>query len=311
MKRFALTGVAGYIAPRHLQAIRDVGGRLVAALDVVDGVGVLDQYFPKAAFFLHPELFEAYLEDLRDQGEGVDFVSICVPNYLHGAHIRMAFRVGADALCEKPLVLDPSELDRLQELEVQLGCRVWTVLQLRVHPALVTLREQLQAAGAVKDVELTYITGRGPWYLQSWKAREELSGGVAMNIGVHFFDLLHWMFGSLERAELHVRTATTMAGHLVLERARVRWFLSIDDSYVPEVLRRTGRRTYRSIRIEGEEVEFSGGFTELHTEVYRRTLSGQGFGIEDARAAIETVARLRALELTPVRNGQQHSLVAI
>jgi len=310
MKRFALTGAAGYIAPRHLKAIQEVGGELVAALDVVDAVGALDRYFPEAAFFLHPELFEAHLEDLRDRGEGVDYVSICVPNFLHGAHIRMAFRVGADALCEKPLVLEPSELDRLAELEARSGRRVWTVLQLRVHPALVALRERLLGEGGVKDVELTYITGRGPWYLRSWKAREELSGGVAMNIGVHFFDLLHWLFGGLERAELHVRTATTMAGYLELERARVRWFLSIDARHVPEALRAKGQRTYRSIRIEGEEVEFSGGFTELHTEVYRRTLGGAGFGLAEARAAIETVDRLRRLEVVRARNGWRHSLVA-
>ncbi|SHK77699.1 Gfo/Idh/MocA family oxidoreductase [Rhodothermus profundi] len=311
MKRFALTGVAGYIAPRHLQAMREVGGKLVAALDVVDAVGVLDRYFPEALFFLHPELFEAHLEDLRDRGEGVDYVSVCVPNYLHGAHVRMAFRVGADALCEKPLVLEPSELVRLRELEARWGRRVWTVLQLRVHPALVRLREQLQGEGGIKEVELTYITGRGPWYLQSWKGREELSGGVAMNIGVHFFDLLHWLFGALEHAEVHVRTATTWAGRLELERARVRWFLSIDARYVPEALRRSGQRTYRSIRIEGEEVEFSGGFTELHTEVYRRTLAGQGFGIAEATPAIETIARLRRLEVVQAGSNQRHPLVAV
>ncbi len=309
MKRFAITGVGGYVAPRHLRAMRALGGELVAALDVVDAVGVLDGYFPEALFFREPELFEAYLEDLRDRGEGVDYMAVCVPNYLHGAHVRMAFRVGADALCEKPLVIDPAELDRLEELEAKLGRRVWTVLQLRVHPSLVGLRARLLEEGGVKEVELTYVTGRGPWYMRSWKAREELSGGVAMNIGIHFFDLLHWMFGALERAELHVRTATTWAGYLELERARVRWFLSIDGRYVPEVLRRRGQRTYRSIRIEGEEVEFSGGFEGLHTEVYRRTLGGEGFGIGEARAAIETVARLRELEV--ISDGERHSLLVL
>ncbi len=306
MKRFALTGAAGYIAPRHLQAMRDVGGVLVAALDVVDAVGVLDRFFPEAAFFLHPEQFEAHLEDLKDRGEGIDYLAICAPNYLHGAHIRMAFRQGADALCEKPLVLELAELARLRELEVRWGRRVWTVLQLRVHPALAALRERLAAEQGVKEVELTYITGRGPWYLQSWKAREELSGGLAMNIGVHFFDLLHWFFGPLVEAQLHLRTPTAWAGYVELERARVRWFLSIDARWVPETLRMQGKRTYRSIRIDGEEVEFSEGFTELHTTVYRQTLAGAGFGIDEAAPAIETVNRLRHLEVQQPSAHQAH-----
>ncbi len=311
MTRFALTGAAGYIAPRHLKAIQEVGGKLVAALDVVDAVGILDRYFPEVPFFLHPELFEAYLEDLREQGRGVDYLAICTPNYLHGAHIRMALRQGADALCEKPLVLEPVELVRLRELEARWGRRVWTVLQLRVHPALVALQQQLATDQGIKEVELTYITGRGPWYMQSWKAREDLSGGLAMNIGVHFFDLLHWFFGPLVEARLHLRTATTLAGYLELARARVRWFLSIDARWIPEALRAQGQRTYRSIRIEGHEVEFSEGFTELHTVVYRQTLAGTGFGIEEAAPAIETVYRLRQLEVQQPALCQAHRFLKL
>jgi UDP-N-acetyl-2-amino-2-deoxyglucuronate dehydrogenase len=311
MTRFALTGAAGYIAPRHLKAIQEVGGKLVAALDVVDAVGILDRYFPEVPFFLHPEQFEAYLEDLREQGQGVDYLAICTPNYLHGAHIRMALRQGADALCEKPLVLEPVELVRLRELEARWGRRVWTVLQLRVHPALVALQQQLATDQGIKEVELTYITGRGPWYMQSWKAREDLSGGLAMNIGVHFFDLLHWFFGPLVEARLHLRTATTLAGYLELARARVRWFLSIDARWIPEALRAQGQRTYRSIRIEGHEVEFSEGFTELHTVVYRQTLAGTGFGIEEAAPAIETVHRLRQLEVQQPALCQAHRFLKL
>lgn len=305
-KFFALTGLAGYIAPRHLRAIRDTGNTLVAALDISDSVGIVDSYFPDAEFFTEPERFEAYLETLRERGQGVDFLSICTPNYLHAPHVRMAFRQGADALCEKPIVLTMRELDALRELESRTGRRVWTVLQLRVHPALLDLKKRWANYGEEADVLLTYVTGRGKWYRRSWKTRDDLSGGLATNIGVHFFDLLAWFFGSAQHMEVHLRTPTRMAGFLQLERARVRWFLSIEIDDVPAELRAQGQRTYRSIIIEGEEVEFSGGFTELHTEVYRRTLAGQGFGLDDAAEAIRITEALRDAELVVPHPERRH-----
>jgi len=306
MKRFAITGVGGYVAPRHLRAMRALGGELVAALDVVDAVGVLDGYFPEALFFREPELFEAYLEDLRYEEKGIDYLSICSPNYLHLPHIRMALRQGADALCEKPLVLNPEDLLRLKELEARTGRRVWTVLQLRTHPALLSLKKKLEGETSSKDVVLTYVTGRGRWYLRSWKGQLEKSGGLATNIGVHFFDMLSWLFGRVIHLEVHARTDTVVSGYMELECARVRWFLSIDASYVPEHLRAKGQRTYRSITLDGEEVEFSGGFTDLHTEVYRRTLQGQGFGLDDTYEAIVATARIRHADLVPPSPKRRH-----
>ena len=298
MKRFALTGAAGYIAPRHMKAIKETGNQLVAALDPFESVGIIDSYFPDAEFFTEPELFEAYLQDQRALGQGIDVLSIATPNYLHSPQIRMALRLGADALSEKPLVLTTAELERLKELENETGRRVFTVLQLRVHPALIALRERLKSEHEVKDVVLTYITGRGKWYLKSWKGDVSKSGGLATNIGVHFFDLLYWFFGPAEKIEVHERTDTVVAGFLALERAQVRWFLSIDASFVPEGLRNKGQRTYRSITVDGEEVEFSGGFTDLHTEVYRKTLEGKGFGLEDTREAIRVTEAIRKLPLS-------------
>ena len=295
MKRFALTGAAGYIAPRHMKAIKETGNQLVAALDPFESVGVIDSYFPEAEFFTEPEAFEAYLEENR-AGSGLDYVSIATPNHLHYPQIRMSLRLGADALCEKPLVLSESELDRLAALEEATGRRVWTVLQLRVHPALVGLREKLAADGGRKEVVLTYVTGRGRWYLKSWKGDVARSGGLATNIGVHFFDLLAWLFGDVEHLEVHVREERVVAGRMELERAGVSWFLSIDESFVPAEVRARGQRTYRSITIDGEEIEFSGGFTDLHTEVYRRTITGNGFGLEDTRTAIRTTERIRTVE---------------
>ena len=297
MTRFALTGLAGYIAPRHLKAIKEVGGLLVAGLDPATSVGVGDSFFPEAAFFTEPEVFEAYLEDMRERGEGVDYLSIASPNHLHYPQIRMALRLGANALSEKPLVLWPEEVDRLAEWEARSGKRVYTVLQLRVHPALQALRERLSQEKEVWNVVLTYITGRGAWYQASWKADERKSGGLATNIGIHFFDLLAWFFGKAHRVEVHVRTPRVNAGYLELERARVRWFLSIDPSFVPEAFRRAGKRTYRSIVVNGEEAEFSEGFTDLHTEVYRKTLAGEGFGLAEAREAIRVAAEVRTLPL--------------
>jgi len=298
--RFAMTGVAGFIAPRHLKAIRDTGNRLVAAIDPFDSVGILDSYFPECAFFTEYERFDRHLEKLRRgaPGEQVRFVSVCSPNHLHDAHIRTALRIGADAICEKPLVLNPWNLDALAELEAETGRRVWAILQLRAHPVLAALRERIRSEGVGRrrEVLLTYITSRGRWYLRSWKGTSEKSGGVATNIGVHFFDLLAWLFGEVGEIRVHRRDDRTCAGLLELEGARVRWFLSIDAAHLPSERREAGERTYRSIRVDGEEIEFSGGFADLHTEVYRRTLAGEGFGIEDARDSIEAVHRIRTAE---------------
>ena len=304
MKNFALTGVAGYIAPRHLKAIQDTGSRIVAALDKHDSVGILDSYFPDCEFFTEYERFDRHLEKLRRENEGreVHFVSICAPNYLHDAHIRTALRVGADALCEKPLVLNPWNIEALQELEADTGQRVWTILQLRVHPALIVLREKIQQERRQDkyELQLTYLTSRGQWYLRSWKGDEEKSGGLATNIGVHFFDILTWLFGEVQRNEVHVSTPTTCAGYLELEKARVPWFLSIDINHIPSEIRSKGQRTYRSITLDGEEIEFSGGFTDLHTLVYQKTLAGEGFGLEEAKTAIQIVHNIRNTEPTGI-----------
>lgn len=298
MRHFALTGAAGYIAPRHLKAIKDTGNDLVAALDPFDSVGIMDSYFPAAEFFTQPEIFERYLHDARRQRQGVDYVSICSPNYLHDAHIRMALRAGADALCEKPIVLNPGDIAALKEVEAETGQRVWTILQLRAHAALEAVKARLDGeASGKREVDLSYITSRGTWYLRSWKGRAEQSGGLATNIGVHFYDMLSWLFGCIEHVEVHQRTETVCAGYLELERARVRWFLSIDPTYIPADLSAKGQRTYRSITIDGQEIEFSEGFTDLHTEVYRRTLAGRGFTLDDTYEAIATVAQIRTAEL--------------
>ncbi len=305
MKSFALTGTAGYVAPRHLKAIRDTGNRLVAALDPHDSVGVLDSYFPDAAYFSEFERFDRHLEMLRRGGEGrdVQYVTICSPNHLHDAHIRLALRIDADAICEKPLVLNPWNLDALAELEVETGRRVFTILQLRVHPALIDLRERLMAerAGRRHQVVLTYVTSRGLWYRYSWKGDAERSGGIATNIGVHFFDLLIWLFGGVEQSQVHLKQDERAAGAITLERADVSWFLSIDRSDLPFEPEPGMPATYRSITVDGKEIEFSGGFADLHTRVYEVTLAGCGFGIEDARPSIEFVGGLRhqAVEIAP------------
>jgi len=309
LKNFALTGAAGYIAPRHLKAIQDTGSQLVAALDKHDSVGILDSYFPDCAFFTEYERFDRHLEKLRRENEGkeIHYLSICSPNYLHDAHIRTALRVGADALCEKPLVLNPWNVEALQELEADTGQRVWTILQLRVHPALIALREKIQQERRQDkyELQLTYLTSRGQWYLRSWKGDEEKSGGLATNIGVHFFDMLTWLFGEVERNEVHISTRTTCAGYLELKKARVPWFLSIDINHIPAEVKAKGQRTYRSITLDGEEIEFSGGFTDLHTLVYQQTLAGQGFGLEEAKKAIQIVHEIRAAEVIG-RQTQSH-----
>jgi len=294
---FAIIGCAGYIAPRHLKAISDLNHQILAATDPHDAVGILDRFSFNTRFFPEIERFDRHLEKLRrgPDGNRVHFVSICTPNYLHDAHIRLALRVQADALCEKPLVINPWNLNALEELERETGRRVWTVLQLRVHPALVALRDKLRQApvGKRHDVVLTYITARGPWYPVSWKGNEERSGGIAVNIGIHFFDLLMWLFGSVVRSETHQREPQRMAGALELASADVRWFLSVASSDLPFAPEPGKRSTHRSITVDDTEVEFTEGFADLHTRVYEETLAGRGFAIADARPSIELVHRIR------------------
>lgn len=297
MKNFALIGAAGFVAPRHMQAIRDTGNRLVAAYDPNDSVGVIDSYFPEADFFVEFERFDRHVDKLHRRGSerAVDCVSICSPNYLHDAHVRFALRSDADAVCEKPLVLNPWNLDGLQEIEQATGHRVNVILQLRLHPAIVALRERYANEGSdtKHEVDLTYITSRGHWYLALWKGDERRSGGIATNIGVHFYDVLHFLFGAVQANEVHHYSDRRAAGCLELERARVRWLLSIDAEDLPAAARQAGERTWRSITVDGDEIEFSGGFADLHTRSYEEILAGNGYGLEDTRAAIETVAAIR------------------
>lgn len=305
---FALIGAAGFVAPRHMKAIRDTGHTLVAAADPHDAVGVLDRYFFDVRYFPEIERFDRHLDKLRRGPEErrVHYVSVCSPNYLHDAHIRLALRNEAHVLCEKPLVINPWNLDALERIEEESGKRIWTVLQLRVHPALVALRERLQreAGGKRHDVVLTYITSRGPWYHVSWKGNEERSGGVAANIGIHFFDLLIWLFGDEAGTEVHLREPGRAAGLLSLQRAEVRWFLSVSREDLPFPSEPGGKTTFRSLTVDGEEVEFSDGFTDLHTKVYEETLAGRGFGIADARPSIELLYRIRTTSLN--RKGNLH-----
>ena len=309
MKNFALTGLAGYIAPRHLKAIKDTGNRLVAAVDPHDSVGIIDSYFPDASFFTEVERFDRHLEKIRreKEGEAVDYITICSPNHLHDAHIRLAMRVGADAICEKPLVLNPWNLDVLQELEEEYGQRVWTILQLRVHPSLIQLKKRIEAEKSEKrhKIRLTYITSRGTWYHYSWKGDQEQSGGIGTNIGIHFFDMLMWLFGPAQTTELYVREPNRMGGYIELPNADVEWFLSLEPEDIPNRADED-QRTFRTISVDGEEIEFSGGFTDLHTKVYEETLNGNGFGIEDARPSIELVHKLRTMKLTENPTGVVH-----
>ncbi len=307
MKSFALLGAAGYIAPRHMTAIKETGNELVAALDPNDSVGIIDSHFPEAHFFTEFERFDRHLDKLRREGEGrIDYVSICSPNYLHDSHMRFALRSGADAICEKPLVLNPWNIDGLSEMERDTGQKINTILQLRVHPSIITLRDQIRNAPKDRkhEVDLTYITSRGRWYLQSWKGDIRKSGGIATNIGVHFFDMLHFLFGRLQESVVHLREDTKAAGYLEYEHARCRWFMSLDVNDVPEAVRTSGQRTYRSITVDGEEIEFSGGFTDLHTLSYQEILAGRGFSVEENRVAIETVGAIREAEIVGV--GEVH-----
>lgn len=300
-KNFALIGVAGYIAPRHLQAIKQTGNRLVAALDPHDSVGVLDRYFPDAAFFTEFERFDRHVEVLRrkNKGEQVHYVSICSPNYLHDAHIRFALRIGAHAICEKPLVLNPWNVDALKKLEKEYGKNVYTILQLRVHPALLELKRKISSERKKgrHQVILTYVTSRGNWYHHSWKGRVELSGGVTTNIGIHLFDLLLWLFGEVKRNDVFFKDDQRSYGYLQLKNADVQWFLSIDQKDLPKEVKRKRQRTYRSLTLDGNEIEFSDSFTDLHTEVYRRTLRGNGFGLIDTKPSISLAHDIRENKL--------------
>lgn len=311
MKNFALTGVAGYIAPRHLKAIKDTGNKLVAAVDTHDSVGILDSFFPHTSFFTQFERYDRHCELLRHNKdeEAIDFVSICSPNYLHDAHIRHALRIGADALCEKPLVLNPWNLDALEEMEREHGKKVYNVLQLRVHPSLIELKQKMDAdtSGKRRQVKLTYITSRGLWYHYSWKGDLTKSGGIATNIGIHFFDMLMWFFGKPVSKCVHISEPDKIGGFLELENADVTWYLSLDSNDLPENVKERGQTTFRSITIDGREVEFSGGFTDLHTKVYEETLNGRGFGIEHARPSIELVHELRQAPVTA--KGERHPIL--
>ncbi len=297
MKRFALIGAAGYIAERHMKAIKETGNNLICASDHFDVMGRIDSYFPEAEFFLEHENLDKYMDDLRRKGSPIDYVSICTPNYMHYSHMRFAMRSGADVICEKPLVIYPKDIDTILEIEAETGKKVNTVLQLRYHPAILKLKDEIDSAGdKIHEIDLSYITTRGKWYLKSWKGDVSKSGGVATNIGIHFFDMITWIFGKVKENIIHVYNADKAAGFLQLEKARVRWFLSLDYKDLPKVATDKGMRTYRSITVDGKEIEFSGGFTDLHTVTYQNILNGNGFGIEDARESIELTDFVRNTE---------------
>jgi UDP-N-acetyl-2-amino-2-deoxyglucuronate dehydrogenase len=295
MKNFALIGAAGFIAPRHLQAIKDTGNNLVAALDRFDSVGILDSYFPKADFFVEFERFDRHLEKLKRQGTHIDYVSVCSPNYLHDSHIRFGLRHGADVICEKPIVLNPWNLDALQEIEKETDKKVYTILQLRLHPNVVALKEMVAKADKNKrfKVDLEYITSRGNWYHISWKGDVNKSGGIATNIGVHFFDMLTWVFGDVLENRVEYHADKRAAGFLKLERADVKWHLSIDETDLPDEAKAAGKRTFRSTLIDGQTFEFSDGFADLHTACYKKILADEGFGLQETKKAIELVHQIR------------------
>jgi UDP-N-acetyl-2-amino-2-deoxyglucuronate dehydrogenase len=297
MKKFALIGAAGYIAPRHMKAIKDNCCDLVAAYDPYDGVGIMDSNFPNADFFTEFERFDRHIDKLKRNSNPIDYVSICSPNYLHDAHIRFGLKNGCDVICEKPLVLNPWNLDALMDLENETNKKVNTILQLRLHPAIIDLRNKINLGSkdTIYDINLKYVTSRGKWYHHSWKGDLEKSGGIATNIGVHFFDMLTWIFGDVEKVEISMQNNETAIGKLYLEKARINWLLSIDYDVIPEEIKALGKRTYRTLNIEGQELEFSDGFTELHTESHRNILDGNGFGLVDCRKAIEIVSKIRSL----------------
>jgi UDP-N-acetyl-2-amino-2-deoxyglucuronate dehydrogenase len=312
MKNFALIGAAGYIAPRHLKAIKSTGNNLMAAYDPFDSVGIMDSYFPSADFFIEFERFDRHIDKLRRKGKKIDFVSVCSPNYLHDSHIRFGLRSNADVICEKPIVLSPWNIDALEEIEIESGKQIYSILQLRLHPSIIALREKVinGPKDKIYDVDLTYLTSRGHWYFTSWKGNIDKSGGIATNIGVHFYDMLTWIFGAVKNNTVNIHSTDRAAGYLELEKARVRWFLSINYETIPEEIKAQGKRTYRSIKIEGEELEFSDGFTDLHSTSYEKILAGEGFRIGETKTAIEIVHDIR--NATPVGlKGEYHPLAKL
>jgi UDP-N-acetyl-2-amino-2-deoxyglucuronate dehydrogenase len=300
-KNFALIGASGYIAPRHMKAIKETNNNLVVSYDPYDGIGVMDSNFPQADFFTELERFEDFLTVWdREYDDKIDYISIASPNYLHKSHIRLALKNGADAICEKPLVLNPEDIDALKIVEQETGNKVFNILQLRLHDSIIALKEKVtkeleENPNKIYEIDLTYLTSRGKWYFESWKGKEDKSGGIASNIGVHFYDMLCWIFGDVEENIVHVKTADTNAGSFKLKNANVRWFLSVNYDYIPQEIRDAGMRTYRSITVDGEEIEFSGGFTDLHTKSYEEILKGNGFGLDEAYGSIRTVSTIRAL----------------
>lgn len=300
-KNFALVGASGYIAPRHMKAIKDTGNNLIAAVDPYDGIGIMDSNFPEAEFFTEFERFSSFVDQWhRDKKQKIEYIAIASPNYLHSSHIRFSLLNGANAICEKPLVLNPQEIDELIEIEKETGKKVYTILQLRLHDSIIALKNKIakeleQNPDKVYDIDLTYLTSRGKWYFVSWKGDESKSGGIASNIGVHFFDMLSWIFGPIEENVAHIKQADANAGYMKLQNANVRWFLSVNYDYIPEEAKAEGKRTFRSITVDGEEFEFSEGFTELHTRSYEDILNGGGFGLEDARNSINIVSEIRKI----------------
>ena len=302
MKNFALIGAAGYIAPRHMKAIKETGNNLIAALDPYDGIGIMDSNFPQANFFSEFERFDRFVDKWRrDSGNRIDYTSICSPNYLHDSHIRFGLKSGADVICEKPIVLNPWNIDQLKTIENETGKKVYNILQLRLHPSIIALKEKISRElkkdpKRVYDIDLTYLTSRGKWYFVSWKGDEAKSGGIASNIGVHFYDMLCWIFGGVEENIVHLKTADANAGFLKLKNANVKWFLSVNYDYIPNEIKEKGLTTYRSIKVDGDDIEFSGGFTDLHTRSYEEILKGNGFGLDEAYGSIQTVSQIRNMQ---------------
>lgn len=302
MKNFAIIGASGYIAPKHMKAIKDTGNRIIAALDPYDGIGIMDSHFPDASFFTEFERFDRFVDKWhRDSGKRIEYMSICSPNYLHDSHIRFALKNGADAICEKPLVLNPWNVDQLKVIENETGQKIYNILQLRLHESIIALKQRVEKElqenpNKTYDIDLTYLTSRGKWYFVSWKGNEAKSGGIASNIGVHFFDMLSWIFGDIIENKVNLKTDDANAGTMILKHARVRWFLSVNYNYIPKKIKAKGLTTFRSITVNGEEIEFSGGFTELHTRSYEAILNGAGFGLDEAYNSIATVSTIRHLE---------------
>ena len=299
MKNFAMIGASGYIAPRHMKAIKETGNDLIAAFDPYDGIGIMDSNFPNSSFFTEFERFDRFVDKWhRDSGNKIDYISICSPNYLHDSHIRFALKSGANAICEKPLVLNPWNIDQLKVIEKETGQKVFNILQLRLHPSIIALKEKVtkelkENPDKIYDIDLTYLTSRGKWYFVSWKGDPNKSGGIASNIGVHFYDMLCWIFGDVKESVVHLKDVDVNAGRLRLKNANVRWFLSINSNYLPKEVKEKKQTTYRSITIDGEEIEFSSGFTDLHTRSYEEILKGNGFGLKEAYGSINTVSEIR------------------